>query len=371
MSPHETVHVALGARSYDVLVGEDLLVTAGDHIAPLMQLDRTVVVTDENVAPRHLETLQRSLADAGIASDAIVLPPGDGTKSFTQLQGLIDTLLSHRIERASTLIALGGGVIGDLAGFAAAIILRGIDYIQIPTTLLSQVDSSVGGKTAINATQGKNLIGAFHQPRLVLADIGMLDTLPRRELLAGYAEVVKYGLINDPDFFAWLEEHGPAIHDGDRLARRKAVTWSCRSKAGIVSADEREAGQRALLNLGHTFGHALEAQAGYSDILLHGEGVAIGMAMAFDLSVRMGLCPAEDAARVRRHFAAVGLATGLEAVQGTAWNPRELLAHMGRDKKVRDGKMTFILAHGIGRAFLCREVATRDIFAILEDFVPS
>jgi 3-dehydroquinate synthase len=371
VSPHETVHVALGARSYDVLVGEGLLAAAGDHIAPVMQLDRTIIVTDANVAALHLETLQHSLTGAGIASDAIVLPPGDGTKNFTQLQELVDTLLSRGIERASTLIALGGGMIGDLAGFAAAICLRGIDYIQIPTTLLAQVDSSVGGKTAINAAQGKNLIGAFHQPRLVLADIGILDTLPRRELLAGYAEVVKYGLIDDPDFFAWLEENGPALHDGDRAVRRKAVIKSCQSKANIVSADEREAGQRALLNLGHTFGHALEAQAGYSDILLHGEGVAIGMAMAFDLSVRMGLCPAQDATRIRRHFATVGLPTELGAVQGTTWDPAQLLAHMGRDKKVRDGQMTFILARGIGQAFVCRDVATPDILATLGDFVPS
>ncbi len=371
MSRHETVHVALGARSYDVLVGEGLLAAAGGHIAPLLQLDRTIVVTDENVAPLHLETLQRSLTEAGIASEAIVLPPGDRTKSFARLNGLVDTLLDQGIERASTLLALGGGVIGDLAGFAAAITLRGIDYIQIPTTLLAQVDSSVGGKTAINAAQGKNLIGAFHQPRLVLADIGTLDTLPRRELLAGYAEVVKYGLINDPKFFVWLEEHGAAIHAGDRAARRKAVVWSCQSKADIVSADERESGQRALLNLGHTFGHALEAQAGYSDILLHGEAVAIGMTMAFDLSVRMGLCPPEDAVRVRRHFANIGLETGLGPVQGTVWNPRELLANMGRDKKVRDGRMTFVLVRGIGRAFLCREVAARDIRATLKDSIPS
>ena len=371
MTRHETVHVALGARSYDVLVGDGLLTAAGEHIAPILQLDRTIIVTDENVASRHLEILQRSLREADIASDTIVLTPGDGTKSFAQLHGLIDRLLSQRIERTSTLIAFGGGVIGDLAGFAAAITLRGIDYIQIPTTLLAQVDSSVGGKTAINAAQGKNLIGAFHQPRLVLADIGVLDTLPRRELLAGYAEVVKYGLISDADFFAWLEEHGTAICAGNLAARRKAVVWSCQSKADIVSADEREAGRRGLLNLGHTFGHALEAQAGYGDILLHGEAVAIGMSMAFDLSRRMGLCPPEDAARVRRHFDIVGLETGLGPVQGTTWNPCDLLAHMGRDKKVRDGQMTFVLVRGIGQAFLCREVATRDILATLEDSILS
>ena len=367
MSGSETVHVNLGDRSYDVLVGEGLLASAGDHIKPLMKLDRTVIVTDENVAPLHLETLQRSLELAGISSDVVILPPGDGTKSFAHLQTLIDTLLSHRIERSSSLIALGGGMIGDITGFAAAVLLRGIDYIQIPTTLLAQVDSSVGGKTAINASQGKNLIGAFHQPRLVLADVGILDTLPRRELLAGYAEVVKYGLIDDPEFFYWLEEHGVSLCEDNLEARRHAVVKSCQAKAAIVAADERESGQRALLNFGHTFGHALEAETGYGGIMLHGEGIAIGMGMAFDLSVRMGLCPAEDAARVHRHFEIVGLETVLKPVQGTVWGSKALLAHMRKDKKVQDGKMTFVLTRGIGQAFLSREVREEDILETLEE----
>lgn len=371
MRPHETVRVELGARSYDVLVGEGLLAEAGSHIAPVVRQDRVFVVTDENVAPLHLEILQRSLAEADIRCETVILPPGDQAKDFTYLQKLIDEFLTRKIERSSTIIALGGGAIGDLAGFAASITLRGIDYVQIPTTLLSQVDSSVGGKTAINTPHGKNLVGMFHQPRLVLADIAALDTLPQREFLSGYAEVVKYGLINDPEFFGWLEGHGAAMRDGHRQSRIHAVVTSCQAKADIVAADERETGQRALLNLGHTFGHALEAETRYSDMLLHGEGVAIGMIMAFDLSVRMGLCPAEDAARIHRHFAAIGLDTGLDHIQGIVWQPEKLLDHMGRDKKVQDGQMTFVLAEGIGRAFLSREVAQSDLTAILEDSIGS
>jgi 3-dehydroquinate synthase len=371
LNTHDTVRVELGSRSYDVMVGEGLLAEAGRHILPLLKQNRVFVVSDENVAPLHLEILERSLDDAGIACESLVLPAGDQTKGFQHLQKLIDALLSHRIERSSTIIALGGGVIGDLAGFAAAITLRGVDYIQIPTTLLAQVDSSVGGKTAINTKQGKNLVGMFHQPRLVLADIGTLDTLPQREFLAGYAEVVKYGLINDLDFFHWLEGHAAALRDGNREGRRKAVVTSCQAKADIVAADEREAGQRALLNLGHTFGHALEAETGYSDMLLHGEGVAIGALLAFDLSVRMGLCPAEDAARVHRHFAAIGLETGLGHIQGVNWQAETLVNHMGRDKKVRDGHMTFVLVKGIGEAFLSRDVNLDDLIATLEDMVAS
>ncbi len=367
MITHDTVRVELGERSYDVLVGEGLLAQAGSHISPILKQNRVFVVTDDNVAPLHLEILERSLEDNGISCEAFVLPAGDQTKSFEHLQKLINALLSHKIERNSTIIALGGGVVGDLAGFAASITLRGVDYIQIPTTLLAQVDSSVGGKTAINTEHGKNLVGMFHQPRLVLADIGTLDSLPQREFLAGYAEVVKYGLINDPDFFGWLEGHGAAMRDGNRDGRRKAVVTSCQAKADIVAADEREAGQRALLNLGHTFGHALEAETGYSDMLLHGEGVAIGSIMAFDLSVRVGLCPSEDAARVHRHFAAVGLGTGLDHLQGVSWRAEILVDHMGRDKKVRDGRMTFVLVKGIGEAFLSQDVAPDDLIQTLKD----
>ncbi len=369
MSTYETVRVDLGARSYNVLVGEGLLAEAGNHIRPILTQDRVFVVTDENVAPLHLEILERSLKAEGIACESLIVPAGDQSKDFGHLQKLIDEFLTRKIERSSTIIALGGGAVGDLTGFAAAITLRGIDYIQIPTTLLAQVDSSVGGKTAINTAQGKNLVGMFHQPRLVLADITTLDTLPQREFLAGYAEVVKYGLINDPDFFGWLEGHAAAIRDGNRKGRIRAVVTSCQAKADIVSADERETGQRALLNLGHTFGHALEAETGYSDMLLHGEGVAIGMIMAFDLSVRMGLCPAEDSARIHRHFAAVGLDTGLDHLQGITWRAADLLEHMARDKKVMDGRMTFVLVEGIGRAFLSRDVGQDDLTVILEDSI--
>ena len=262
-------------------------------------------------------------------------------------------------------------MIGDLTGLAAAIALRGIDYVQIPTTLLAHVDSSVGGKTAIDTPHGKNLIGAFHQPRLVLADTGVLDTLPPRELRAGYAEIVKYGLISDPDFFAWLEGHGAAVIEGDAAARRRAIVTSCKAKAAIVAGDERESGDRALLNLGHTFAHALESETGFGDELLHGEAVAIGMCLAFDLSVELGLCPPADADRVRRHFAMVDLAHGLDAVQGRIWNAERLIAHMERDKKVRDGRKTFILVRGLGQAFISREVENDDLKALLEEAIAA
>lgn len=359
--------VALGDRAYDIVVGEDLIAGAGGCIRPLLRRPRTIIVTDENVAPRYLASLQASLDAAGVEHSAIVLPPGERTKDFAHLESLTTQVLSLGVERDAALIALGGGVIGDLTGFAAAIALRGMPFVQMPTTLLSQVDSSVGGKTGINTPQGKNLVGAFHQPILVLADTGVLDTLPARELLAGYAEVVKYGLLGDADFFRWLETDGAAMLAGDRALRRHAVLESCRAKAAIVAEDEKEHGRRALLNLGHTFGHALEAEAGYGDALLHGEGVAIGMVMAFDLSVRMGLCPAQDAARVRRHFAAVGLPAGIAAnVKSEGWTADRLLHHMGKDKKVAGGRMTFILVRGIGKAFITRDVALDDVRAVLD-----
>lgn len=370
MSAHETLraetlHVGLAERSYDILVGDDLLSQAGQHIAPVLRNKRTFIVTDETVAGLHLATLERALDDAGIAAEALVLPPGEQTKDFSHLETLSERLLVMKVERSSTLIALGGGVIGDLTGFAAATLLRGIDFVQIPTTLLAQVDSSVGGKTGINTRQGKNLVGSFHQPRLVLADTGVLSTLPRRQLLAGYAEIAKYGLIGDPDFFAWLEGHGSAVIDGDPAARRHAVKTSCAAKAAVVAIDEREAGARALLNLGHTFAHALEAETGYGDELLHGEAVAIGMVMAFDLSARLRLCPSEDAARARRHLAAIGLPTGLDAGGGRFWDPANLIDHMGRDKKVSGGRIAFVLTHGIGQAFLCDNVDLAEVEALL------
>ena len=359
--------VALGDRAYDIVVGEDLIADAGGRIRPLLRRPKTVVVTDENVAPRYLAPLQASLDAAGIEHATIVLPPGERTKDFAHLESLTTRVLSLGVERDAALIALGGGVIGDLTGFAAAITLRGMPFVQIPTTLLAQVDSSVGGKTGINTPQGKNLVGAFHQPILVLADTGVLDTLPARELLAGYAEVVKYGLLGDLDFFRWLEINGAGMLAGERALRRHAILESCRAKATIVAEDEKEQGRRALLNLGHTFGHALEAEAGYGDALLHGEGVAIGMVMAFDLSMRMGLCPAEDAARVRRHFAAVGLPAGIAAnLRGDGWTADRLLDHMGKDKKISGGRMTFILVRGIGKAFITRDVALDDVRAVLD-----
>lgn len=366
-SARDSLRVELGSRAYDILVGEGLLGEAGRRILPVLGQRRVVVVTDERVAALHLADFRASLARAGIADETIVLPPGEGTKDFAHLGELAERLLEMRVERSTTLVALGGGVIGDLVGFAAAVVLRGLDFVQVPTTLLAQVDSSVGGKTGINTRHGKNLVGAFHQPRLVLADVGVLATLPRRELLAGYAEVVKYGLIGDAGFFTWLEENGAALVAGDARARRRAVVASCAAKAAIVAEDEREAGRRALLNLGHTFGHALEAETGYGDALLHGEAVSIGMVLAFDLSVRLGLCPAGDAERARRHLEAVGLPVALRAVKRPGWTAEGLLDHMRQDKKVKDGRLTFILVEGIGRAFISREVGTDAVHALLAD----
>ncbi len=363
------VRVELGDRGYDIVIGRGLIGDAGARVAPLLRRPRAMVITDRTVAGLYLEPLMASLAASGIDAHSIILAPGEGTKGFAPLERLLDDLLAVGIDRDTTIIALGGGVIGDLAGFAAAIVLRGIACIQVPTTLLAQIDSSVGGKTGINSKFGKNLVGSFHQPRLVLADTAALDSLPRRELLAGYAEMVKYALIDDADFFTWLEANGAAIvGEGDEAeaARREAIAVCCRAKARIVAADEREAGVRALLNLGHTFGHALEAETGFADALLHGEAVAIGTVMAFALSVRMGLCPAEDLARVAAHFAAIGLAAAPPALQGKPWNPANLLAHMARDKKVRDGRKTLILARGIGRSFVTDEVTDGDILATLE-----
>ncbi|MEK7821047.1 MAG: 3-dehydroquinate synthase [Pseudomonadota bacterium] len=363
----ERLTVGLGSRAYDIVIGEGLIADAGSRVRPLLGLPRTIVVTDENVAARHLAPLRTSLEAAGIAVETLILPPGEKTKDFAHLEDLAERVLALGIERSTALIALGGGVVGDITGFAAAVLLRGIPFIQIPTTLLAQVDSSVGGKTGINTRHGKNLVGAFHQPRLVLADIGVLDTLPRRHVLAGYAEIVKYGLIDNPDFFAWLEANGTAVMAGDRDARRHAVRVSCAAKAAIVAADETERNVRALLNLGHTFGHALEAETGYGEALLHGEAVAIGMVMAFDFSARLGLCPAADAARVRRHVAGIGLPTDIVGLRRNDWSAERLIVHMGKDKKVSGGKMTFILARGIGRSFISADVAETDLAAFLRE----
>jgi 3-dehydroquinate synthase len=359
--------VSLGERSYDILIGPGLIDRAGAEIKGLLRRPRTFVVTDQNVAALYLERLMASLEKEGIRAESIILPAGEATKSFTVLEQLIDRLLEARLERSDMIIALGGGVIGDLTGFAAAILRRGIDFIQIPTTLLAQVDSSVGGKTGINTRLGKNLAGIFHQPRLVLADVSALATLPRRQLLAGYAEVVKYGLIDDAEFFEWLETKGPDLLSGDLAALQQAIRRSCAAKARIVAEDERESGKRALLNLGHTFGHALEAETGYGDDLYHGEAVAMGINLAFDLSVRLNLCPAAEAERVHRHFGAAGLPGLTPQIGNKALRAENLLAHMAQDKKVKEGKITFVLAYGIGKSFLKNDVAESAVLEALQD----
>ena len=366
MTATDSLRVELGARSYDIIVGSGALARSGELIAPVIRQKRVIIVTDETVAKLHLATLCAGLDKAGIAHQQIILPPGEGTKDFAHFAKLTEDILALGIERATPLIALGGGVIGDLTGFAAATLLRGIDYVQVPTTLLSQVDSSVGGKTAIDSVHGKNLIGAFHQPVRVIADIDTLSTLPRRELLAGYAEVVKYGLIRDRGFYDWLESVGPQLIDGDADARRQAVLRSCAAKAAVVAIDERETGERQLLNFGHTFGHALEAETGFGDTLLHGEAVALGMRLAFDLSAQLGLCPKESAARVRRHYEAVGLPVRLDQIANARrFAPADLIRHMGKDKKVRDGRITLILARDIGDAFISRDIERAALEAFL------
>ncbi|MEM9783800.1 MAG: 3-dehydroquinate synthase [Pseudomonadota bacterium] len=362
-----TVRVGLGQRAYDVLVGEDLIAGAGALIALHLSRPFAAIVTDSTVADHHLAPLQASLTGRGIASEAVIVPPGESSKSMGQLGDLLDALLALKVERDDVIIALGGGVIGDLAGFAAAVLRRGVDFIQVPTSLLAQVDSAVGGKTGVNAAAGKNLIGAFHQPRLVLADIGALDTLDDRQFRAGYAEVAKYGLLGDADFFAWLEANGTTLASGDRARRIEAVRRSVQAKADIVARDEKERGDRALLNLGHTFGHALEAATGYSDRLLHGEGVAIGCCLAFAASARLGLCAQEVPSRVAGHLAAMGLPTRLADVPGPLPDADGLMALMTQDKKVKQGRLTFIMAHGIGAAFQTREADEAVIQALLAE----
>ncbi len=364
------VAVDLDSRSYDIFIGRGLLARADELIAPVLKQKRVFIVTDSNVAPHYLGNLATTLMKAGIKSDHIIVPAGESTKSFENLSRVLDAMLAAKCERKTMIVALGGGVIGDLAGFAASILLRGVDFIQIPTTLLSQVDSSVGGKTGINTAAGKNLVGSFHQPRLVLADTDALNTLPHRELLAGYAEVAKYGLLGDAEFFAWLEQNAEqalSLGQNDQSALTHCIAESCRAKAKIVGEDEKEAGARALLNLGHTFGHAMEAEMGYGGELLHGEAVGIGMVMAFDLSARIGLCSADDADRARAHLAKVGL-----PVSPPKTGPKgkitvdALIAHMAQDKKVADGAVTFILARGIGKAFTTADVPMAKLRETLE-----
>jgi len=362
----ETITVGLGERAYDIHVGAGLLKHAGELLSPLAK-GVVPVVTDSHIADIHLPALLEVLRRSGLDARAIVMPPGEMSKSFAGLERLSGALLDMEIDRKGLVIALGGGVIGDLTGFAAGVLKRGVAFAQIPTTLLAQVDSSVGGKTAINAAQGKNLIGLFHQPRIVIADTGLLATLPPRELLAGYAEVVKYGALGDAKFFEWLEVNGARALAGDEGAMVQAVAHSCRMKADIVARDERETGERALLNLGHTFGHALEAATGFSDRLVHGEGVAVGMALAFQLSVKLGHCPGQDAERFVRHLKAVGLPSSIADIPGARPGAGELIRHMAHDKKVTDGKLTFILVRGLGQAFVTRDVPLEAVKSVLSD----
>lgn len=360
------VDVTLGDRSYAIDIEAGALDRAGELLQRYVRRDRFAIVTDESVAQAQLGRLIASLDAAGIGHDVIILPAGESTKSWANLETVTDRLLELEIERSDNIVALGGGVIGDLTGFAASILKRGCGFVQIPTTLLAQVDSSVGGKTAINSRAGKNLIGSFHQPAYVLIDPTTLDTLPAREVRAGYAEVVKYGLIDSPDFFDWCEANGPALLAGDSAAREYAIQRSVAAKAAIVADDEREtSGRRALLNLGHTFGHALEAETGFSDRLLHGEAVAAGMALAFGFSAAQGLCPADDAVRVRAHLEAAGLPATLAAA-GVKASGAALVAHMMHDKKMAGGRLPFLLARGIGHTFLAKDVDLAAVTAFLD-----
>jgi 3-dehydroquinate synthase len=365
-----TLDVALGERAYEIVIGRDVLNSLGARVAGLRPGARTAIVTDRTVARHWLEKTEASLTQAGISTSHVVVEEGEGSKSYAGLERVSEALIAAKIERNDLVIALGGGVVGDLAGFAAAILRRGVDFVQVPTSLLAQVDSSVGGKTGINSPQGKNLLGAFHQPILVVADTSVLDTLSPRQFRAGYAEVAKYGVLGDEGFFAWLEaNHGDLFKGG--AGREYAIATSCRAKAAIVARDERETGDRALLNLGHTFGHALEAATGFSDRLFHGEGVAIGMVLAAQLSAQLGMIAQVDAARIERHLAEVGLPTHLKDIAGFAQeglaDADALMALMAQDKKVRRGRLTFILLEAIGRAVISADVEP----ALVRDFLKA
>ena len=363
-----SVPVNLADRSYNISIGQNLIVNSGSLVAPLLKRPFTVIVTDENVAKAHLSTLEKSLSDSNIETKSIILPAGEATKSYKYLAELCDGLLAAGVERRDIVIALGGGVIGDLTGFAASILRRGVSFIQIPTSLLAQVDSSVGGKTGINSALGKNLIGAFHQPIAVFADLDVLNTLPKRQRAAGYAEVAKYGLLGDATFFNWLDNNVETIITGgnDVSAMAHAVQTSCAMKARIVAEDETETGVRALLNLGHTFGHALEAATAYSDRLLHGEAVAIGMVQAFKFSERLGYCAMGTHERVVKHLKRAGLPTHSSEIPGTLPPKERLLELMRQDKKAVGGKLTFILARSIGETFIAKNVAESDVLSFLK-----
>ena len=369
-SDYVTVNVALGERAYDIVIGRDVLQSLGPRIAALRPGARTAIVTDRNVAKHWLEKTEVSLSQSGIAATRIIVEEGEGSKTYAGLERVSEALISAKIERNDLVIALGGGVVGDLAGFAAAILRRGVDLVQVPTSLLAQVDSSVGGKTGINSPQGKNLLGAFHQPVMVIADTAVLDTLPPRQFRAGYAEVAKYGVLGDEGFFSWLEANHADVFAGGR-AREHAIATSCRAKAAIVARDERETGDRALLNLGHTFGHALEAATGFSDRLFHGEGVAVGMVLAAELSAELGMIGQSEADRVRRHLAEVGLPTHVQDIAGFAQEglgeADALMALMAQDKKVRRGRLTFILLKAVGRAVVAPDVEP----SLVRDFLQT
>ncbi|MES2029580.1 MAG: 3-dehydroquinate synthase [Pseudomonadota bacterium] len=363
-----TVDVALADRAYDIVIGRNVLPSLGARIAKLRPGVRTAIVTDKTVAKHWLAATQASLAAADIPTSHIVVDEGESSKSYAGLEKVSEALIAAKIERNDLVIALGGGVVGDLAGFAAAIVRRGVDFVQVPTSLLAQVDSSVGGKTGINSPQGKNLLGAFHQPVLVVADTAVLDTLSPRQFRSGYAEVAKYGVLGDHQFFTWLEANHAEIMRGG-AAREHAIATSCRAKAGVVSRDERENGERALLNLGHTFGHALEAVTGFSDRLFHGEGVSVGMVLAAQLSAQLGMIPESDATRVQHHLADVGLPTKLQDIAGFAQeglaDADTLMALMAQDKKVKRGKLTFILLEAVGQAVIASDVDPATVRAFL------
>ena len=366
LNSRQIVRVELGARAYDIVIGSGVLAQAGSEIAQRLPRVRAAIVTDGNVGARHAATLADSLAASGIHATTITIPPGEKSTSFAELEAVGDGVLAARLERGDVVVALGGGVVGDLAGFAAGIVRRGMKFVQIPTSLLAQVDSSVGGKTGINTPRGKNLVGVFQQPALVLADTDVLDTLPEREFRAGYAEVAKYGLIDRPDFFAWLEANWREVFSGGP-ARTQAIAESCRAKADVVVRDEFETGDRALLNLGHTFGHALEAATAYDGTrLVHGEGVSIGMVLAHQFSSRMTLASPDDARRVEAHLSEVGLPISIEDIPGDLPGPEKLLDFIAQDKKVSRGALTFILTRGIGQSFVARDVPSSEVLAFLQ-----
>ena len=367
MSKHNKLRINLKENSYDIIIEHGLLSELGALISKKFGKPKTFIVTDSNIAVHWLKQTIESLSAQGMSPKVLEVPVGESTKSFINLEKIIDQLLESKVDRDSVLVALGGGVIGDLAGFAGAITLRGIKVIQVPTTLLSQVDSSVGGKTGVNVRQGKNLVGSFHQPSLVAIDTQVLQTLPSRQLFAGYAEVLKYGLIKDRSFFDWLELNGKKVLEGDKLAQQFAIFTSCRIKAEIVEADEKEKNLRAILNFGHTFGHALEAEAGYDGNLLHGEAVSIGMVLAIELSKSLGYLSGQDAGRAVEYIRNIGLPTNINSIEGsTSWHPDGIIQHMQHDKKVSNGQLRFVLIKGIGEAYLTADVERNDIYRVIE-----